>query len=397
MKELQKLTKDLTVLYVEDNEEIIKKMMEMFERLFKKVVRAFNGKKGLEYIKNNNFDLIITDINMPEMDGLEMIKNIRKLEDNGKNSIPIIIFSAYDNSETLIKAIEYGTDGFIGKPMDLKILKINLEKVAKNLLLKKENIEYKNNLENKIKKQMKEIKEKTLIAEQQAKFAEMGAMIDMIAHQWKQPLNVISMYLSILEFNFEDMQEYIEGGFDDSEIEKGIKTIREQITHLVETLDEFRNFFRPSENKKVEKIKLSLILKSVKVLLKDMLIKYRITLEENYSDNMELIVNPNEFKHIFINLISNAKDIFELMDIKDRVIYIEAKKEENKTIISVKDNGSGIQDEFIDKIFDANFTTKELMNGTGMGLYMSKLIAKKYGGDLIAKNWEKGAEFILTI
>jgi YesN/AraC family two-component response regulator len=260
MTDLQKLTENLTVLYVEDDEEVIKKMVEMFERLFKKVVRASNGKEGLEYIKNNNFDLIITDINMPKMNGLEMIKNIRELEDNEKNSIPIIIFSAYDNSKTLIKAIEYGTDGFIGKPMDLKMLKINLEKVAKNLLLKKENIEYKNNLENKIKAQMKEIKEKTLIAEQQAKLAEMGAMIDMIAHQWKQPLNVISMYLSILEFNFEDMQEKcIEGGFDDSEIEKGIKTIQEQITHLVETLDEFRNFFRPSENRKVEKIKLSLI------------------------------------------------------------------------------------------------------------------------------------------
>ena len=118
MKELQKLTKDLTVLYVEDNEEIIKKMMEMFERLFKKVVRASNGKEGLEYIKNNNFDLIITDINMPKMNGLEMIKNIRELEDNEKNSIPIIIFSAYDNSKTLIKA----ACSFLSKTPSLVIL-----------------------------------------------------------------------------------------------------------------------------------------------------------------------------------------------------------------------------------------------------------------------------------
>ena len=165
MKELQKLTKDLTVLYVEDNEEIIAKMIEMFERLFKKIVRASNGKEGLDYIKNSDFDLIITDINIAKMEGLEMIKNIRELEDNEKNSIPIIILSAYDNSEYLIKAIEYGTDGFIGKPVDLNLLKINLAKVAKNVLLKKENIEYKDNLENIIKKQIKEIKEKTLIAE----------------------------------------------------------------------------------------------------------------------------------------------------------------------------------------------------------------------------------------
>jgi len=396
MQKLKELVSGLKLLYIEDDELIRNEFVRTLKRLFNNIEVEIDGKKGLEkVIKDNKIDLIITDINMPNMSGLEMIKSIRNLE-NHKKEIPIIIFSAYNNSDYLLKAIEYGVDGFIEKPLsNLDSLKKTIEKVVKNILLKKENFEYKNNLENKIKEQMEEIKEKTLIAQKQTKFAEMGEMIDMIAHQWKQPLNVIAMYISILEFNFDDIKEDLNQEFN-KEIKDGIKVIREQIQHLVETLDEFRDFFRPDENQKVERIKLKDILKSVKVLLKDLLIKYKIDLQEEFNEEIELIVNPNEFKHIFINLISNAKDAFESRNINNRVINITAEIKENQIIIKIKDNAGGIHKDFLDKIFDANFTTKELENGTGMGLYMSKLIAKKHGGDLNAKNCENGVEFALT-
>ena len=225
--------------------------------------------------------------------------------------------------------------------------------------------------------------------EQQSKMAVMGEMMDAIAHQWKQPLNALSM-----------MSELLEGDYQDDEVDH--KYIHQfnldsqaQINHMTNTLSEFRNFFRPKLVK--EKFTLTQCLNSVMVLVKDEFIKNNIYIEVSNEEEVELFESKNELIHLILNIINNAKDAFNERDIKTRKILINYFKDESDIHLRITDSAGGIATNIIGKIFDAEVTTKEVGKGTGIGLYMSMQIAKKFGGSLSVKNVEDGASFLLKI
>lgn len=225
---------------------------------------------------------------------------------------------------------------------------------------------------------------------QQSKMAAMGEMIDAIAHQWKQPLNVINIGASELEMN-------INFGFDiDNEMLRELsKTTQEQVAHLLNTLEEFRSFLRPDKPK--EKINIAKLIESVLVLLHDDLqsngIKTKIIGDKDLSFN----VIVNEVKHIFINLISNSRDAFNSNNIKNREITFNILEKKGFISVEIDDTAGGIPEYVIDDIFKANVTTKEEGKGTGVGLYMSTQIAQKNNGELSVKNIENGARFTFNI
>ncbi|MEA2049741.1 MAG: GAF domain-containing sensor histidine kinase [Campylobacterota bacterium] len=225
---------------------------------------------------------------------------------------------------------------------------------------------------------------------QQSKMAAMGEMIDAIAHQWKQPLNVINIGASELEMN-------LNFGFDiDNDMLADLaKETQEQVAHLLSTLDEFRSFLRPDKPK--EKINISKLIESVLVLLKDDILSNSIVTEVVGDLHLEFEVIVNEVKHIFINLISNARDAFKSNNIKNRKLKFEILEKKGFVSIEITDTAGGISVHVIDDIFKANVTTKEEGKGTGIGLYMSMQIAQKNNGDLSVENTEDGAKFILNI
>ena len=214
---------------------------------------------------------------------------------------------------------------------------------------------------------------------QQSKMAAMGEMIDAIAHQWKQPLNVINIEASELEMN-------LNFGFDinDEMLMELAKNTQNQVAHLLSTLDEFRSFLRPDKPK--EKISISTLIKSVLVLLKDDLITNGIETEIIGNESLEFEVIVNEVKHIFINLISNSKDAFNSNKTEDRRLIFNILEKKGFNSIEITDTAGGIPSNVIDDIFKANVTTKEEGKGTGIGLYMSTQIAQKNGGDISVKN-----------
>ena len=116
IKKMKETTKELTLLYVEDNEQLVNAKLEMFNDIFKKVVHAPNGYEGLKKYQDESFDLIITDINMPVMDGLEMVEKIQKIEPNQK----VIILSAYSEFEYLTKLSKLDIVCFLTKPVNMK-------------------------------------------------------------------------------------------------------------------------------------------------------------------------------------------------------------------------------------------------------------------------------------
>lgn len=251
-----------------------------------------------------------------------------------------------------------------------------------------------------LKFQTKSLEEKVILAEEkaalsnkimihQSKLAAMGEMVDAIAHQWKQPINILSMRIELLELDFN-------GGVVNPEYITDYKNVSlKQIAHMVNTLNEFRGFLRP--DKKSSLFSLIKPLESVQILLKDELMKYKIEIEINCADNLTVFAIENEFKHVIINLINNSKDEFCQKNIQGRRIVIEAEQKDNRTVIQIIDNAGGIPDSIIDKIFDTNFTTKESKEGSGMGLYISKLIMEKNGGIIKVENSNKGACFTLSL
>ena len=224
---------------------------------------------------------------------------------------------------------------------------------------------------------------------QQAKHAALGEMMDAVAHQWKQPLNAITMLTDLM------ILEYREGNVDEAYLLEHKQEMFSQVDHLLTTLNEFRSFFRP--DKSPEEINLKQSISSILLLIKDEFMKNTINVTLVCSDECTLYVIENEFKHILLNLLNNAKDAFVDNNISKREITIKVTKEPTSTCIEVSDNAGGIPEYILPDIFKANITSKAEGKGTGIGLYMSKQIADKMSAQLSAQNQGDGALFTLRI
>ncbi len=244
------------------------------------------------------------------------------------------------------------------------------------------------NLEEKVRVSVEKVTQSHKIMLHQSKLASMGEMVDAIAHQWKQPISILKMKIDMLEYDIEDNQ------IDKEYIKVYKRTSQEQLNHMVNTLDEFRGFLRP--DKEIETFDIKEAIDSVLHLLKDDIVSHTIHVEVSCQSGLLIDAIKNEFKHVLINLINNAKDAFVENQIKNRTITIDVKQHEDEITIQVLDNAGGIPQKVIENIFDANFTTKG-KKGTGIGLYLSKLIIEKFAGKISVENILDGASFKLLL
>ena len=230
---------------------------------------------------------------------------------------------------------------------------------------------------------------KDKIIEQQSRLAAMGEMVDAVAHQWKQPLNAISMMIDMLRDDFKS------GDVNEEYINDLEETMQMQISHMVSTLNEFRNFLRPST--KNEFFHINSTIQTVQILMKDELIAQNLHLNLSIDEEIKIYGNKNEFKHLFINLINNSIDAFNEHNISSRELYIRCYKRSEKIYIEVEDNAGGIPTNIINHIFKPNVTTKSEGKGTGIGLYMSSQIVSKNNGEITVKNTGMGTLFTITL
>ncbi len=253
------------------------------------------------------------------------------------------------------------------------------------------------NLEEQIKIEIRKNIEKEKLMFQQSKMASMGEMLGNIAHQWKQPLNAISISASSMQLH-KDL-----GQLDDELFENGIKGVMDSTDFLSQTIDDFQNFLKP--NKEIQRFDLE---NSVKKSLQLVTATFRKSSISTILDieTVEIKGIQGEFTQVILNIINNAKDILiEKNDPKDRFIFIDSKIQEDHILIFIKDNAGGIPEDIIKNIFDQYFTTKDT-NGTGIGLHMSKEIIESHmNGKLEVQNDEfkykdksyKGAKFTITL
>ncbi len=243
-----------------------------------------------------------------------------------------------------------------------------------------------------------EVKSQQAMLLQQSRLAAMGEMIGNIAHQWRQPLNIIGLSTTQLE------TAKAFGTLSDEAFEKDIRTINDQIHYMSQTIDDFRRYFQ-HENRQ-EFFDLSEVLRASLQLIESKIKTKSITLINNFT-SVKIFGFKNELIQVLINILHNA--IFQLEQLepsKDRVLMIDIETKAEKVTIKIKDNGGGITPKASDKLFEPYFTTKHSSIGTGVGLYMSyEIIVKHFRGSLEAKNRRfeyKGrsynwAEFIIEL
>jgi signal transduction histidine kinase len=251
--------------------------------------------------------------------------------------------------------------------------------------LGKSNREILENCLSQLEKKEREILTLKELLESQSKKAMMGGMLDAIAHQWNQPLGVISLYSKML------LNDYEYGDINREYLQHYESKIDLQIDYLTETLQEFRDFFRPTKQR--ENFSVQSVIKSVLLIMQDTIKGSQITVNIDKEEDFHIFGIKNEFKHVLINILSNAKDIFIERKITKREINVKITKENGYNIIYIRDNGGGIPEYVIDRIFELNFTTKSERGGTGVGLYLTKEIAEKMKGEMGVRNFEDGAEF----
>jgi PAS domain S-box-containing protein len=244
-------------------------------------------------------------------------------------------------------------------------------------------------LERRVHEEVEKSRQKDLIMMHQSRLAVMGEMIGLIAHQWRQPLNALNFLLYNIQDCFEDADSKEE--ILDDLIKNGVELIKKMST----TIDDFRRFFTPHKEKVLFSV--NNIIKDTLSLLKPSLKYNNISVMVNEERDVKVAGFPNEYSQVILNILNNAKDAIVAREVRGE-ITIDISKENDSAIVSIKDNGGGITKNIINKIFDSYFTTKKGGEGTGIGLYVSKVIIEEHmNGHINVKNISGGTEFVITL
>lgn len=359
-------------ILVVDDDNIILQILDSILGAEHIVQTCTNGETALKILEEFDIDLILLDINMPDMSGYEVAKLI-KLNKKTKH-LPVIFLTALTSDAEIEKGFELGAVDYILKPIKKNEVKVRVKSHLKIYKLQKKLLSKINRIDN----------QKNII-EKQSKIVALSEMLDSVAHQWKQPISIIKLKADLLGIEFQA------GEVNEEYINKYVKELDEQIVHMSSTLDEFRSFFDP--NKQAHKFNVSSLISSTLDLISADMINEQIIIESNTKNDFEIECIENELKHVLLNLISNSKHAFKNRNIYKKAISINLIKDKNVNILEYKDNAGGIPDDVASKLFKENVTSKFTETSTGKGMIMSKLILEKFGYEISFENCEDGVCF----
>ncbi len=361
-----------TILLVDDIEQNLDSLsMMILDEFDIEIISSKSAEEAMSQLMKKDVNLILTDIQMPNIDGFEFaeyVKGIDRIKD-----IPVILITGiYDKTEYIQKGYDLGAVDYITKPINNGLLTSKL-RVYINLFEEKLN-------------NQKELKQKNEIIIYQSKMAAMGEMVGVIAHQLKQPLNILSLFCHDVKNSF-DYGEINKDFIDDFD-----ENTKNQIRFLSKTIDDFRDFFNPNKVKKefcIEKsVNKILSLFSKQLQLHEVSIITDLQVKELYGVE-------SEFEQVILNLLSNAQDALIENNIENKIIKIDSIKNAEGFTFSIEDNAGGVANNLKDNIFNPYFTTKA--QGTGIGLYMVKLVIEaSFRSNINLVDGVSGAKFSIN-
>ncbi|QFR50431.1 HAMP domain-containing histidine kinase [Sulfurimonas lithotrophica] len=253
---------------------------------------------------------------------------------------------------------------------------------------------FNNELEKRVKDEINKQQNQEHMMIHQSRQAAMGEMLESIAHQWRQPLNIIGIATANLE------TEYDLGLINEKKFHEKMDVISLNLNYMSDTIDDFRDFLNPKKDMSIFEAEKSI--EDVLTILSAQLQNYNIEYSLQCNDELLLYGVENEFKQVMLILLNNSKDAIKLQQkieqSKKGKILISINRENNQGIIKLCDNGGGIASEIIDSIFEPYFSTKLNANGTGIGLYIAKnIIESRMNGKISVINKDSGCCFIISV
>jgi signal transduction histidine kinase len=362
---------EINILLVEDNMADVRLTKEMIIEansqldIFFKLDFVNSLENAKIFLENNKIDIVLLDLGLPQSSGIETVEKFKEFA----NELPLVAYTGLNDLRIGAQLLKVGADDYICKT-----------DTTTSILVKT----ITNNLQR--YQLFQELKRKDEMLISQSKNAAMGDMISIIAHQWRQPLSIVSMAVNTIKADIELDNARIEDSIDN------LNLITKQIAYLSDTIDDFRNFFKPCIKK--EETSISSILKSINQLIGKSLENNNISLKMEVNNDRKIAIYVSELIQVFINIINNAKEALLENKIENPYVKIHCNIEDQKILINIEDNAGGIDEKYMDRIFEPYFTTKESLNGTGLGLYISKIIIEKhFNGQILVDNFENGARF----
>ncbi|RXJ87103.1 MULTISPECIES: HAMP domain-containing sensor histidine kinase [Arcobacteraceae] len=327
---------------------------------------AYKGELHIDIKSNDELGLMSKAIN----------KKVKVIKENLNDDYKLI--------KEATSALDHLKQGHFGNKLN-KEAKSNELNVLKNVMN-----EMIGDLENKIKEEIIQRTNQEKLMMQQSKLAAMGEMIGNIAHQWRQPIGEINAVLMELE----TISKY--SILEKEHLLESINTCNQITQHMSDTISDFQNFFKPSKEK--ENFSVLQACKKALFIINASLSNNNIKLIFDVQEDNIINGYSSEFSHAILNIISNAKDVLISRRIKNPTITISIKVGKKFTILKISDNAQGIKLEDINVIFQPYFTTKHAKKGTGIGLYMTKMIIENnMQGYVNVKNIKDGALFTIKV
>ncbi len=258
---------------------------------------------------------------------------------------------------------------------ELNQLTENLENIIEQRTEELNNLN--KDLQKKIKDAVRKEKRQNAIMNQQSRLASMGEILENIAHQWRQPLNHVSWIMN------DTLIKAQLGRGDEIDIAELAKKVNDSIQFLSETVEDFRRFVDKSSDLP-QTFNVKKAIEATISLIHETLIKSEIGIKLDCPENIKYKGFENDFKHVIMNLINNARDAMEERNIENGRISIRVYHEKDELVIAVQDNAGGIPKPILKNIFEPYFTTKHKTKGTGLGLYMSKNMVERVKGNIEA-------------
>lgn len=388
-----------TILIVDDNPDNIRVLLDFLSDEYTLMV-ATSGERALELVTTGNIpDLILLDVLMPGMNGYQVCEKLQVMPHTSQ--IPVIFVTGLTTYADEQKGLELGAVDYISKPfrpalvkarlrnhLALKQHRDNLEKLVMQRTAELASLNA--NLEQLVAEEIKKNNEKDQLLFQQVRLAAMGEMLRNIAHQWRQPLNNVALLLQCAQAECDD------GNLNSATYRELVNKCMQDLNYLSETINDFAGFYKIDRQQALFD-PCHMVERAVS-LLQDVLHNNGIAITMEKCGAMQSYGFGNEFSQAVLNIVTNAMDVLINRTIASPHITIRCSCHDGLNVITVQDNAGGIDEKIVDKIFDPYFTTKFMAQGTGVGLYMSKLIVEKHmNGSCTACNRNGGAEFTISI
>ena len=408
------------ILVIDDEPEILKTIKLYLELEEYEVLTANNGQEGIEVFRQQKPPLVITDVKMPGMSGIEVLRKVKEIICDTE----VIVVTGHGDMEISIEALRLDASDFIPKPVNIEHLLLSVERALERHEMRTRLKEYTKDLEGLLDKKAGEIKDAHAMLLQSEKLASIGQLAAGVAHEINNPIGFISSNLNTLEGYIKDIKMLMAKYKDIHSInneermmllekieslkeEVDIECILDDLDQLVEESKEgadrvkkivadLKDFSRVDHGEK-EFFNINQGMESTLNIVRNEL-KYKAEITKEYNEIPEIECYPQELNQVFMNLLTNAAQAIETwgkIGIKTDLLHNNG---DDFIEVKISDTGTGIKEENLNRIFDPFFTTKGVGKGTGLGLNISYKIIEKHNGEIkVESEVGKGTTFIVKL